>query len=541
MSQVVRDATAVFNDLLLRYEADLDQIYHEFILAAVQQKLTFGGRPVFAFLRPNFLSRLQYEELQFICRVLRGAVTKFKEAALSSPAMMEQAGLIDRERELVQIYPGFDRLSITARWDSFMQSDGTVRFVELNAESPAGIAYSDVASSLYRTLPFVRDFLVYYEVEKWNVRGTLLGELLSTYEHWQGNKRSAKPSIAIVDWRDVPTFTEFELFGEYFRSAGFRCAIADPRDLTYEHGRLRNGEFEIDLVYKRILTNDCVERPVETRALVEAARNRDICLINPFRAKMVHKKSIFSVLTHEKNSSLFTGEELAVIMKHIPWTRMVAREHTLFHGQRIDLIDYITAHKDLFVIKPNDEYGGKGVVIGREVDVTEWAAAISEGLNGEPFVVQEAVELPRQSFPIMRDGSLAFVDMVVDMDPYVFGEKVDGVLTRLSASSLANVTAGGGTTPTFVIDEIVPGPHRVQIGVQRPSSAPMETGDSRGTEAIGKETRLRSGKGRVGKKTPRRTGSSARARSSRSSNSTSRRARRKTSGKPSTSRRRNTR
>jgi uncharacterized circularly permuted ATP-grasp superfamily protein len=160
------------------------------------------------------------------------------------------------------------------------------------------------------------------------------------------------------------------------------------------------------------------------------------------------------VLTHEKNQDMFTAEEIGVISKHIPWTRMIQNEKTIYHGHEIDLVDYIGTHKDEFVIKPNDEYGGKGVCLGKESSQDKWNNMINEALDGEPIVVQEIVPIPRAAFPVFENGKLKYVDMVVDMDPYVFGAKVEGVLTRLSSSSLANVTAGGGTTPTFVIDQI---------------------------------------------------------------------------------------
>ena len=43
-------------------------------------------------------------------------------------------------------------------------------------------------------------------------------------------------------------------------------------------------------------------------------------------------------------------------------------------------------------------------------------------------------------------------DFVVDLDPYLFFGEVEGFLTRLSGSSLANVTSGGGQVPAFVVE-----------------------------------------------------------------------------------------
>lgn len=394
----------------------------------------------------------QYQYIQRIGAQLGSAVNKFKAAALRDKKYYDQIGLIDAEKELVNIDPGFSEVSITSRWDSFLEGD-ELKYVELNAECPAGIAYSDVAAKVYDELPFVKTFKKSFHIEKFKIRQTLLDRLMATWGEFNGVKKNKKPNIAIVDWREVPTYTEFQLFQEFFISKGFSCIIADPRDLEYSGGRLRSKDFEIDLVYKRILTNDCVERPAETANLVAAYRDKNICMVNPFRAKLVHKKSLFASLTHEKNHSLFSISELNTIAKHIPWTRMMANEKTRFKGRTIDLTEYVSTHKDDFVIKPNDEYGGKGVYLGKETDSTQWEKVIKDALSGELYVVQELVKIPRQKFPTLTNGKLTWVDMVVDMDPYTFGAVTEGALTRLSASSLANVTAGGGTTPTFVIRE----------------------------------------------------------------------------------------
>jgi len=49
-----------------------------------------------------------------------------------------------------------------------------------------------------------------------------------------------------------------------------------------------------------------------------------------------------------------------------------------------------------------------------------------------------------------------FRDMLVDFAPYLFRGKVAGYLTRLSATSLANVTSGGGQIPSFRVQPKTP-------------------------------------------------------------------------------------
>ena len=452
-------AIQYYHELVSKMDAaTLAGISAHFINELREHKACYGERPLSTFLRPKFVTSSQLDLIKDACRVLREAVVKIKEAIFAQPDFMAQVGLSERERSLCEIDPGFSRLSITSRWDSFMteSSQGvTLKFVELNADTPAGIAYNDVMSDIYLRLPFMVEFRRRYNVQPFAVRTILLRQLLDTYKEWHGNKSGRKmPQIGIIDWRGVSTWTEFELMQEYFVSQGIKTVLADPRELEYVHdksgrGVLRAGDFEIDLIYKRVVTNEFIEKFDEVQAMYNAVKNHDVCLINPFRAKLVHKKSLFAILTHERSRHLFSPEEYEIIRRHIPWTRRLEPSKTIYRGQTIDLCDYIAQHKDDFVIKPNDEYGGKGVCLGWETAQERWEALIKTALD-DFYVVQEKVPLARESFPYFDNG-LRFADLVVDFGPYVFGPIVGGVSTRLSASSLANVSAGGGTTSTFLI------------------------------------------------------------------------------------------
>ncbi len=50
-------------------------------------------------------------------------------------------------------------------------------------------------------------------------------------------------------------------------------------------------------------------------------------------------------------------------------------------------------------------------------------------------------------------GKWGMVEQLVDLDPLLFNGVVGSAFTRLSSNELANVTAGGGMVPTFIISE----------------------------------------------------------------------------------------
>src|SRR5205814_695142 len=112
----------------------------------------------------------------------------------------------------------------------------------------------------------------------------------------------------------------------------------------------------------------------------------------------------------------------------------VREQKTQFDGQEIDLVPFIAAHRDRLVLKPNDEYGGKGVIIGWTVTQAEWEATLATALQ-ESYAVQDRVVLEKEPYPFVADdGSVTVADLAADTNPYLFGTATAGVLTRLSAA-----------------------------------------------------------------------------------------------------------
>jgi hypothetical protein len=421
---------------------ELEERFFERMRAA---KLTFGGRVLCPFVRPHFVSPAAYEEIRSVCRGIFRAIEKAEQAL--GTELWDRVDLTPEERELVAIDPGYRRSSPTSRLDSFLTTS-TYQFVELNAESPAGIAYNEVLVELFLELPLLKRFQERYVLRRFRARERLLETLLSCYREAGG--KAEHPTIAIVDYEDVPTRTEHHLFREFFEANGHPALVCDPRQLSYEGGRLRHGEQAVDIVYKRLLVNEFLERIGELQPLLAAARDRAVVVVNPFRCKPIHKKAIFAVLTDDTLQGLFTDAERSAIAAHVPWTRRLHEGHTLRLGQRIDLPEFVRGNRERLVLKPNDEYGGKGVFLGWEMPQGEWEAALATALRSS-YVVQEKVELLRQSFPELAPA-LRFRDLVVDLDPFVFEGEVEGFLTRLSGTSLANVTSGGGQVPAFLVE-----------------------------------------------------------------------------------------
>ena len=442
----MKRAVGVYHELL-----DDPQIARESAerLRAGQQAkgLVFGDRPVSIALRPKLLSRAHYDSTVRAASAIYQALQALERALLVDSALRVELDLDPMEEKLALADPGFPVSSTSARVDGFFSD--RLRYVEYNAESPAGMAYSDVLSGVLETLPVMRAFRRRYRIRSLPVRRSQVSAMLRAFRAW-GKART--PVIAIVDWGGLPTQTEFEMFKAFFRQQGMTCCIADPRELDFRGGRLYANGTPINLVYRRVLTTELLTRDGAGSALTQAYLEGAACVVNSFRAKLLHKKMSLALLSDDKHAHLYSANQRRAIARHIPWTRKLRQGATRRDGRSIaDLAAYVSENRSELVLKPNDEYGGKGVVLGWTVDQRAWDAAIVAGLT-ESTVVQEAVPVPREVYPILVEG-IQFLELAYDTDPYLFDGKPLGCMTRLSSSALLNVTAGAGSmVPTYVVE-----------------------------------------------------------------------------------------
>ncbi len=214
---------------------------------------------------------------------------------------------------------------------------------------------------------------------------------------------------------------------------------------------MRRGDYEINLVYRRVSVQEFLQRFDLSHPLVQAYRAGAVCIANSFRSEMAHKKAMFALLTNEALTQKFPAAEKKAIADHVPWTRLVAATKTTYHGKTIDLQEYILKHRDRLVLKPNDDYTGQGSFFGWEMNESGWERALRQALRS-PYVVQEKVEPARSLFPIKGDGSLEFREMRVDVYPQAYLGKIQSCSSWLSWGTTAGFSTSAGLAPTFILE-----------------------------------------------------------------------------------------
>lgn len=413
-----------------------------------KKRLLYGERPIGIALRPHLLHHNQFQRLSEAAQRVTSALEKISTAVVEDPSLMEELGLTEAERRMALVEPGFSTAGVTTRLDAFLRGD-EIKFVESNAENPSSLSDQEELNRVLLELPVMTNFAERYRLRQFSPVERLLETLLGTYREWGG---IGVPNISILDWKDLPTQSEFVLLQEHFSAQGVPTIICSPDDLEYEQGQLRCGAFRIDLVYKRVIIHEFLARYDDTHPLIRAYMNHDVCLVNPFRCKIMHKKAVFEMLTDEHRQDWFTSSEKEAITRTVPWTRRVSDRKTTRKGESVNLLEFIRRNRSHLVLKPNDDYGGHGVHFGAQLDEREWDNALETALSAD-YIVQDALDLHPELFPIFSETEWKLQPMYVDTNPFLFRGKVCGAMVRLSATPIVNVTSGGGETGFFVIKE----------------------------------------------------------------------------------------
>jgi hypothetical protein len=442
------------NEAIARYHKILEsEPYKDLSWVKVLQQrmedenLSSGGRLLCPFLRPNFVTQRQYDTLVKAGEALMSAMERVQKIALASPALLSRMHLLPAEKMLAAIDPGYDVPEVSSKLD-LQINNGSLHVLQYNGDSPTGVAYSEGLSDIFYDAPPVKEFRRKYNLTRVGGKKPFLSALLKANKQFGG---PARPNIAILEFRNPAGNSEYSLFRDYFRKEGYQAEMVSPEQLEYRNGVLRAGNFEINLVYRRISVQEFLVKFDLSHPLVGAYRDHAVCMVNSFRSELSHKRSMFGLLTDEEVTAKFPQAERKAIRDHVPWTRTVKAGMTTYKDQKMDLLTLINENRVNFVLKPNDDASDDPTFPGWQMDQQGWERAVRQARRA-PYVVQERVELAKSLFPLLNYGHLEFKEMQVDVHPQVFLGKVAGCSSWVSAANSTAFSSSAGLTPTFIID-----------------------------------------------------------------------------------------
>lgn len=445
------EATARYHKLL-EAEPYKDLAWaHELQARMKAQHLVVGGKPVSPVLRPHFITRRQYSNLVKAAESLATAVGRVETMAVQNPTLMARMEMLPAEKMLANVDPRYPYFAVTSLLDTHLHN-GSLRFARFNPDTPTGVAYSDALADLFYDAAPIKEFRKRYSLEKLPGMKYLLQAILKTYKEF--GPKSKRPNVAILEFRQpFPTAETGEsvLIAEFFKKEGLATEIVSPEQLEYRNNVLRRGDFQIDLVFRRIKIHEFLIKYDLNHPLLRAYRDGAVCVVNSFRSELAQKKAIFDLLTDDTITANFPAVEKKAIRDFVPWTRVVSSSKTTYQDEQVDLPDFILKNRARLVLRPNDDSVDQHAFLGAESDELGWEKALKTALRS-PYVVQENVEPVFETFPLLQYGHLELRKMRVDLYPHTYLGKVQGCSSWLTAATSSGFSTLSGVAPAFILE-----------------------------------------------------------------------------------------
>ncbi|MGH2962795.1 MAG: hypothetical protein ACRDL3_11485 [Solirubrobacterales bacterium] len=448
-SPVVAAAIEHWDRLLAEDESLEDRVpaLREWML---ERGLRIDDRPLCTVLRPHLVAEDDLAHDTHAAERVMSAIYKVHDALLENREL--QLRHLDKFHDWIGDLLHLEKRPVVD--GAVMRLDSSLarsrhHFIELNADMPQGMGHNDRVVDFFQRLDPYERFAERYRVRPLRLEETLLETLLAIWSEWGGR---GKPTIGIVTRTDDPVrVSSLEIDREYCAERGIHAVIVEPGELSFEAGRLRHEDVEIDVVHRVIGTAECLAARDEVAPLLDAVGEGAVCMVNSFRSELLGHKAIFALLTDPGYDFGFNGAERTAIREHVPWTRQVFDGKTTdAHGNEVDLVEHVAENRERLVLKPTHDFGGHGMRLGWDESEESWRDAIANALDTD-YIAQHRVELRREEYPTM-DAPGAHTLYCEDTDPFLFRGRLGGLLTRLSPGELTNVHAEGSVVASFAIE-----------------------------------------------------------------------------------------
>jgi hypothetical protein len=423
--------------------------------------LQVQGRPLTQVLRPRLISGGDHAWVCSAGSLLTGALQRLVGYALDDGEVGDHVrkilALTPVETALAAMSPPTDGDSPHSRLDGFLTANRLV-FVEFNPDSPAGALTQEALAEIFAATPAMHAFTGDYRVQATPARQQIVENLTRAWT--TGGMPGDGPQVAIVECGESKFSWEFTMLLAELHRQGVPAVICSIDDLRYDstHRRLYTHDADghrhpITVVHRRALLNDLLSRygPAFIDHPLPRAWSAGACvMVNSFTSQLATKKSALTLFADPCTSVMLSPQEAAAAQQHLPWTRLVRPGSTTYRGEEIDLSAFARAHRESLVLKPNDDYGGHGIVCGWQTSDEDWQKALSRAMN-DPHVIQERISIPKALYPTWADGGLRLEAYYESTDPFLFASTTHGCVCRLSPTALINVSAGGTCVPVFQV------------------------------------------------------------------------------------------
>jgi uncharacterized circularly permuted ATP-grasp superfamily protein len=325
--------------------------------------------------------------------------------------------------------------------DLVRDKDGTIYVLEDNLRVPSGVSYVlENREVMKRIFPQVFDGLSIAPVEDYPEK------LLTTLQH-SAPDGIDDPTIVVL----TPGIYNSAYFEHSFLAQQMGVQLVQGKDLVVLgdrcYMRTTKGLKRVDVIYRRIdddfLDPQCFREDsvLGVPGLMDVYRRGNVTLANAPGNGVADDKAVYAYVP--QIIKYYLGEEM--ILPNVP-THLCSDEREK---------QYVLEHLDELVVKPTNESGGYGIVIGPKATKAELETVRGQILaNPRNYVAQPLLHL--STVPTLVGDAVEARH--VDLRPFIlYGEEIyvlPGGLTRVAlkkGSTIVNSSQGGGSKDTWVL------------------------------------------------------------------------------------------
>ena len=327
--------------------------------------------------------------------------------------------------------------------DLVRDSDGTIYVLEDNLRVPSGVSYM-LENRLVTKRVFPELFEAYAPLPVDEYPSHLFETLAAI-----SPRKTKKPEVVVL----TPGIYNSAYFEHAYLAQQMGCELVEGRDLfvdtdncVYMH--TVSGPQRVDVIYRRI--DDEFMDPEAFRpdsmlgvpGLLRAWKAGNVGLANAPGAGVADDKVVYA----------FVPEIIKYYLDEDPLIANVPTYRCMYKDER----DYVLAHLEELVVKPANESGGYGMLMGpmsTKAERETFDALIRK--NPRNYIAQPTLAISTVPTVVGKDVEPRHVDL----RPFILsGKKIQvttGGLTRVAlrkGSLVVNSSQGGGSKDTWIVD-----------------------------------------------------------------------------------------
>jgi glutathionylspermidine synthase len=437
---------AAFGDYKSIVQSDPELYYQDYQL--LEEKLAdshayYKGQVIPFLYQPFFFSNSGRQHFSWLIEQLSSILDKVIQRYISEPEFRSYFKFSSELEELILVEPGYEADFPMARFDIFAYDEQNIKFCEFNADGSSGMVKTNILDHHFLDSKAIKELQNDYQFDYFEMTTTWIDTILDCYQQFSDG--DSNPNIAIMDFDNYGMVGEFKHFKDLLLNQGYNVKILDPRELEYRNNNLYSGNYKIDLIYRRAVTTDLMDHYQQLGDLWEAYRSQDVCLVGPIRSQIIHNKILFAILGDPEKVSFLTASEHEFIEQYIPTTELI--EFTSSHQESI-----INRQEEL-VLKPLDDYGSNGVLVGQDVTTEEWSCEVQRIIEQEEmYLTQQFCSLPEKELAQVEAGGVEFANYKFILGLFVYNQEFKGIYTRAAKQNVIASSTGCVTLANFIVE-----------------------------------------------------------------------------------------